>query len=74
LKSEKSTVLTLVNLGQQVNGDLKDLEIRVTGAGSVTRAWSCYHPKGIPMVKTETGEVVLKLPSLAAADIIVMEH
>ena len=74
LKSEKSTVLTVVNLGQQVNGDLKDVEIRVTDAGSVKRAWSCYYPKGISLVKNEAGEVVVKLPTLATVDIIVLER
>ncbi|MEI7437403.1 MAG: beta-galactosidase trimerization domain-containing protein, partial [bacterium] len=73
LKSEKSTVLTVVNLGQQVNGDLKDVEIRVANAGSVKRAWSCYHAKGNLLVDQKDGVAVVRLPTLGAADVIVLE-
>ena len=86
LKSDKATLITVVNLAQQTDGDLKNVEFEITGVKDVKRAWSCFHAKGakgspnaipafgvpLPMRATDGG-VVVTLPGLAAADVIVLE-
>jgi hypothetical protein len=73
LKSPKSTILTIVNMAQQKDGDLKNVEIQVSGLSSVKRAWSCYHSKDpLPVKKGDNG-IVVTLPTLAAADVVVLE-
>lgn len=73
LKSDKSTVITVVNLGLETRGELKDVELRVTIAKPVTRAWSCFHAKGSLLKSVENGVAVIRLPTLAAADVLVLE-
>ncbi len=73
LKSDKSTVITVVNLGQQVNGNLKNVEFEISGAGNVKRAWSCIHSKGSLPVRATANGIVVTLPTLEAADVIVLE-
>ncbi|NQU11972.1 beta-galactosidase trimerization domain-containing protein [bacterium] len=74
LKSPKSTVVTVVNLGQQANGDARNVQLDFTGVGRVKRAWSCFHSKGKLPLKQEKDKVTVTLPTLAAADVIVLEH
>lgn len=73
LKSDKSTVITVVNLGQQVNGNLKNVEFEISGAGNVKRAWSCFHSKGSLPMKKSAGGITVTLPTLNAADVIILE-
>jgi len=73
LKSPQSTLLTLVNLAQQKDGPQKDLEIRVANLPAARRAWSCFHAKGSLPLRREGETVVVTLPTLAAADVVVIE-
>jgi hypothetical protein len=73
LKSNKSTLITVINLGQQKLGEQKNVEFEIAGTKNVKRAWSCFHPKGsLPMRKSDNG-IVVTLPKLDAADVIVLE-
>ena len=73
LKSPKSTLLTLINLAQQKDGNRKNLEIRVANVASARRAWSCFYTKGSLPLRREGDTVVITLPTLAAADVVVIE-
>jgi hypothetical protein len=74
LASGQSTVLTVVNLALEADGELKDVELRVAGAAPVKRAWSCFHPKGSLLKGTENGMAVVALPTLGPADVLILEH
>jgi hypothetical protein len=74
LKSDKSTVITVVNLGQQINGNLKNVEFEITGAKNVKRAWSCFHSKGSLPMRTSASGIVVTLPTLDTADVIILEQ
>lgn len=74
LKSDKSTVLTVVNLGLEVNGELKDVELKISGTRPVKRAWSCFNAKGSLVKSTDNGTTVIRLPSLKTADVVILEH
>ena len=71
LSSPKSTLLTLVNLAQQKDGDRANLELRLTKLPNARRAWSCFHPN-LPL-RREGDTLVITLPTLAAADVVVIE-
>lgn len=73
LKSPKSTLLTLVNLAQQKDGNRKDLEIRVANVPTARRAWSCFHAKGSLPLRRDGDAIIITLPTLAAADVVVIE-
>lgn len=73
LKSDKSTLLTVVNLAQQHDGPLKNIEFRVSGLKPAKKAWSCFHAKGSLPMKREGETVVITLPTIASADVIVIE-
>ena len=73
LKSDKSTVITVVNLAQQADGNLKDVELRISGLKAARRAWSCFHSQGLPLRSEGDGAIVVRLPTLAAADVVVVE-
>ncbi len=71
LSSPKSTLLTLVNLAQQKDGDRKNLELRITNLPNARKAWSCFHPN--LTLRRDGDTVLVTLPTLAAADILVLE-
>ena len=71
LSSPKSTLLTLVNLAQQKDGDRKNLELRIANVPNARKAWSCFHPN-LPL-RRDGDTLVVTLPTLAAADILVLE-
>jgi hypothetical protein len=73
LKSDKSTVITVINLAQQKDGTLKNVEFEIANMKTPKRAWSCFHPKGNLITRQGERGVIVKLPSLAAADVIVIE-
>jgi len=74
LRSARSTVITLVNLGQQHQGTLKDLQVEIAGLKTARRAWSCFHRQGSLPVRSTGDGVAVTLPSLATADVLVIEH
>ncbi len=74
LKSDRSTVITVVNLAFDTKGVLKDVVLRVSGGKPVTRAWSCFHSKGKLLKGIDNGVAVVELPSLGPADVVVLEH
>lgn len=74
LASEKSTVVTLVNLALEADGGLKDVEVRIAGGRPVKRAWSCFHSRGSLLKGVENGATVVTLPALGPADVLVLEH
>jgi hypothetical protein len=74
LKSERSTVITAVNLALEADGELKDVQLRVGGIGRVQRAWSCFYPKGSLITDATDDAVVLQLPTLGPADVIILER
>jgi len=74
LESAKSTVLTVVNLALEADGELKDVELRVTGARPIKRAWSCFHAQGSLLKGTDHGAAVIHLPTLGPADVVVLEY
>lgn len=74
LKSDRSTVVTVVNLALEAKGELKDVELRITDAKPVKRAWSCFHANGSLLKTEENGVAVVRLPSLGPADVLVLEH
>lgn len=74
LKSDKSTVITVVNLALEADGELKDVELRVAGAGPVKRAWSCFYAKKNLLRGVENGVAVVKVPTLGPADVVVLEY
>ena len=74
LKSDKSTVITVVNLALEADGELKNVELRLTGIKPVKRAWSCFHATESLLKDVENGVTVVKLPTLGPADVIVLEH
>jgi hypothetical protein len=74
LRSERSTVITVVNLALEADGRLEDVVLRVAGDRPVKRAWSCFHSRGSLVKRTEKGATVLELPSLGPADVVVLEH
>jgi hypothetical protein len=57
-----------------VDGDLRDLEIRITGLPPVRRAWSCCQAPGSLPLREVEGGIVIQLPTLGAADVLVLEH
>ena len=72
LSSARSTVIPLVNLAQQHDGQLKDLSIVVDGiAAKPARVWSCFHRKGIPFT-WQGGRLSITLPTLDAVDVVVI--
>jgi hypothetical protein len=73
LKSPKSTLLTVVNLAQQKDGDLKNVELRIDNLPSARRAWSCFHSTGSLPMRRDGDTLIVTLPSLAATDIVVVE-
>jgi hypothetical protein len=74
LKSDRSTVITLVNLALEADGELKDVELRIAGAKALKRAWSCFHAKGNLLSGAENGVGVVRLPTLGPADVLVLEQ
>lgn len=72
LKSDKSTVITVVNLAQQHDGTLKNVDIEVANLKSARRAWSCFFQRGIKLRPSDDG-VVVTLPRLESADVMVIE-
>ncbi len=74
LKGPKSTIITVVNLAQQQKGTLKDVRLSIHVDGGVKRAWSCFHSKGsLRINRDEAGVIEVTLPTLEAADVIVLE-
>lgn len=73
LKSPKSTLLTVVNLAQQTDGDLKNVELRIANLPSARRAWSCFHATGSLPMRRDGNTLIVTLPTLAAADVVVVE-
>ncbi len=75
LKGPQSTVITVVNLALEADGTLRDVELRVSSARPVKRAWSCFHAQG-SMLQPDAaaGTAVVRLPTLGPADVIVLEH
>ncbi len=74
LASASATLLTIVNLAEQHDGNIKDLEFRVSGIDkNVKRVWSCFHPNGFSF-RQNGAELSFKLPSLQSADVIVISH
>ncbi len=71
LSSPKSTLLTLVNLAQQKDGDRKNLELRIANLPHARKAWSCFHPN--LTLRRDGDTVLVTLPTLAAADVLVLE-
>ena len=74
LKSDKSTVITVVNLALEADGELKDVELRIAGVKPIKRAWSCFFAKENLLTGVENGVAVVKLPALGPADVVVLEH
>jgi len=72
LSGPASTVLPLVNLAEDHDGELKQLSITVGGITKAPqRVWSCFYPKGVPF--THNGDqLTITLPSLKSADVIVI--
>lgn len=73
LASDKSTVLTVVNLALEADGELNDVELRVSVTRPVKRAWSCFYPKGTLLKSQDKGVAVIRLPALGPADVVVLE-
>jgi hypothetical protein len=74
LASDKSTVIPVVNLALEADGELRDVELRVTGGKGIQRAWSCFHAKGNLLGGGENGVAVVRLPTLGPADVVVLEY
>lgn len=74
LESQRSIVVTVVNLALEADGELKNVELRVANVGRVKRAWSCFHAKRNLIKNTKDGVVTLKLPHLGPSDVIVLER
>jgi hypothetical protein len=74
LKSDRSTVITVVNLAFDTKGALKDVVLRVSGGKPVKRAWSCFHSKGNLLKGVDNGVAVVELPTLGPADVVVLEN
>jgi hypothetical protein len=74
LQSDASTVITVVNLALEVDGELKDITLRVAESGPVKRVWSCFHPEGNLLSGEENGAITVKLPTLGPADVVVVER
>jgi hypothetical protein len=72
LVGPSSTVLTVANLAEGTEGELKDIEIVLHDLPKVPqKVWSCYYPKGVPF--RQTGDTLtFTLPTLAAADVVVI--
>ena len=73
LKGPSSTIITVVNLAQQKDGELKGVEIHVLGVANVKRAWSCVYSNEPLALRIEKDGVVVTLPAIAAADVIMLE-
>jgi len=64
----------LDRLGQQANGDVRNVQLDLPGVARVKRAWSCFHSKGNLPLKQDQDRLTVTLPTLGAADVIVLEH
>jgi len=74
LQSDKSTVITVVNLALEADGELKNVELRVNATRPVKRAWSCYYPKGSLVTGMKNGVTTIRIPKLGPADVVVLEY
>lgn len=74
LESDRSTVITVVNLDLEADGTLKNVELRVAGGKPVKRAWSCFYAKDNLLGGVADGTAVVTLPTLGPADVLVLEH
>jgi hypothetical protein len=72
LSGPTSTILPIVNLAEDHDGELKQLNITVSGITKAPqRVWSCFYSKGVPF--TQNGDqLTITLPSLKSADVIVI--
>jgi hypothetical protein len=74
LSSPRSTMVPVVNLAEQHDGVLKNVPITLTGiAQKPAKVWSCFHKDGVPFTYND-GTLTLTLPTLQAADIIVLSN
>jgi hypothetical protein len=72
LKGPDALVIPVVNLAQNADGTLKNLQITVRNPGfTPTKVWSCFHKDGIA-TRQENDGLTITLPSLAAADVIII--
>lgn len=74
LQSNRSTVLAVVNLALEAQGELRDVRISVANLPRVTRAWSCFHRKASLLKEFDQGTATILLPKLGPADVVVLEH
>jgi hypothetical protein len=74
LSSPRSTVVPIVNLAEQHDGTVKNVPITLTGiAKKPAKVWSCFHKNGVPFTYNN-GTMTLTLPTLGAADVIVISQ
>ena len=74
LSSEKSTIITVVNLAADIEGDLQNLTLQIANLPPIVRSWSCFHKNGLTMQKVDDTSTKITLPRLGPADVIVLEH
>ncbi|HOJ31407.1 MAG TPA: beta-galactosidase trimerization domain-containing protein [bacterium] len=72
LASENATVIPLVNLGESTS--MKNISINVNSLNyNPKKVWSCFYPKGLKF-SVNNSQVSIKIPSMGAADVIVIER